>query len=166
MAWTTTTTRSSGFLVTAAVWNNEHVNNMQHLEEVAHVDFTADVSVTATTVATANQIVSAGALTYEAVPHYIEFCATRIDGGTQLFFLILRDATTVLGTLTWFPVSSVQGPVCRGYRLTPTAASHTYNVAGWNNAAATTTVQSGTGGAAGDTTTALPGYIRIWKAIT
>ena len=29
MPWTTATTRSSGFAVTAAVWNAEHVDNMR-----------------------------------------------------------------------------------------------------------------------------------------
>ena len=75
MAWTSTTTRASGFLVTAAVWNSEHVDNMTFLEEVGYAQITSDVTVTATTEATANSVVSLGAITYEAVPHMIEFSA-------------------------------------------------------------------------------------------
>ena len=33
MAWTSTTTRATGYKVTAAVWNAEIVNNMTCLEE-------------------------------------------------------------------------------------------------------------------------------------
>src|SRR5688572_33498207 len=39
MPWNTTTVRSSGFVVTAAVWNDELVENMKHLEEVAFATF-------------------------------------------------------------------------------------------------------------------------------
>jgi hypothetical protein len=149
--------------VVTASWLDDVSKSFTHLEEVAYAEFTADVSVTATTVGTANQIVSAGAVTFEAVPHMIEVWISRIDAGTQTHFVILRDVTTVLGTLTWIPLSTVASGVHLMRRITPTAASHTYNVAGWNNAASTTTVQSGTGGAAGDAAAALPGFIRIWR---
>jgi len=136
------------------------------LKQVNVTAFTADVSITATSVGTANQVVSSGAITYEAVPHLIEFYATRIDVGTQASFLILRDGTTVLGTIMWYPANAILTPVYGAHYLTPTTASHTYNVAGWNSSASTTTVQSGTGGTAGDSSTSLGGFIRITRIPT
>jgi hypothetical protein len=165
MPWTTPTTRASGYKVTAANWN-ELVNDLAFLAEVAYVEFTADVSITATTVGTANQIVSAGAVTLEAVPHMIEFFCARYIPPAVATHVILRDGTTVLGTLTDVLASSDHGEKHLARRLTPTAASHTYNVAAWNGAAGTGTMKAGTGGAAGDGTTYLPGFIRVTRLPT
>lgn len=158
-------THATSYDVLASDWNNI-INYLNTLREVAYVEFTGDVTVTATTVAGANQIVSAGAITLEAVPHMIEFyCPQATQTGVQNF-LILRDGTTVLGTLSRFAAGVSAAPVYACRRLTPTAASHTYNFASWNAAAGTWTYQAGTGGAAGDTTTDLPGFIRITRLPT
>jgi hypothetical protein len=163
--YSTPATRSSGYGVTASNWN-EYATNFAFLVQVAYVEFTADVSVSATTVGTANQIVSAGALTYEAVPHYIEFFSPRWTAPAQTGNLILRDGTTVLGTLSQF-VASQNHPDPYVLRvLTPTAASHTYNVAAWLGGAGTGTMRAGTGGAAGDATTFFPGFIRVTRIPT
>jgi hypothetical protein len=165
MPWTDPSTRATAYSVTATDWN-ALVNNQLFLAQVAYVEFTADVNVTATTVGTANQIVSAGAITYEAVPHYIEFYSPRWTAPAQTGNLILRDGTTVLGTLSQF-VSSQNHPDPYVLRvLTPTAASHTYNVAAWLGGAGTGTMRAGTGGTAGDATTFLPGFIRITRIPT
>lgn len=166
MPWTATVTRATGFPVTAAVWNSEHVDNLNFLREVNYTAFTADVSITATTVGTANQVVSSGAITYEAVPHLIEFYSPQIVSAAVAMRLILRDGTTVLGTLTQFNASIIPMGFMASTRITPTAASHTYNIAGWNAAAGTWTVKGGTGGAAGDATTYLNGYLRIRRVPT
>ena len=167
MAWTTATTRSTGFSVTAAVWNAEHVDNMNFLKEVAYQEFTADVTSSSTTVGTATQIVSAGAITFEAVPHLIELWCSRAFAGTAQMNVILRDSTTVLGTVALAAgSSSASTPFHAFRRITPTAASHTYNFAVWNASAATATFKAGTGGAAGDGSTLMPGYIRITKVPT
>lgn len=165
MPWVSIPTRSTGYNVTASNWN-DLANNFAFLTQIAYVEFTADVSVTATTVGTANQIVSAGAATYEAVPHYIEFFSPRWTAGVAAANLILRDGTTVLGTLSQF-VASQNHPDPYVLRVvTPTAASHTYNVAAWNASAATGTMRAGTGGVAGDATTFMPGFIRITRIPT
>jgi hypothetical protein len=166
MPWTTATTRATGFKVTAAVWNSEHVDNMNFLKEVAYAEFTADVSVTATTVGTANQIVSSGAATYEAVPHWIEFSCVRASSSTGALNVIVRDGTTVLGCLMFLPASTTIAPVRCRYRLTPTAASHTYNIAGWLSAAGTWVFETGTGGAAGTGNEAVPGSISVTRVPT
>jgi len=160
MPWVSPPTRSTGYLWTASN-QNDIINDLLYLVQVNYTEFTSDVSVTATTVGTANQIVSAGAITYEAVPHYIEFYSPRWTAPAAAGNLILRDGTTVLGTFSQF-VASQNHPDPYVIRvITPTAASHTYNVAAWLGAAGTGTMRAGTGGAAGDATTFLPGFIRI-----
>ena len=165
MPWTHISTHATGYLYTATDLNNAW-NNLTFLEEVAYVEFTSDVSVTATTVGTANQIVSAGAITYEAVPHLIEFHVARYTAPAQATNFILRDGTTGLGTLTQIAASDNEGSLYRARRLTPTAASHTYNVAAWLGGAGTGTVKAGTGGTAGDGSTYLPGWIRVTRIPT
>lgn len=162
MPWTHISTHSTGYLYTATDLNNAW-NDLSYLEQVAYTEFTADVSVTATTVGTANQIVSAGAITYEAVPHYIEFYSPRWTAPAQTGNLILRDGTTVLGTMSQF-VASQNHPDPYVVRvLTPTAASHTYNFAAWLGGAGSGTMRAGSGGAAGDASTFMPGFIRVTR---
>ncbi len=160
MPWSLPATRSSGYTVTATNWN-ELVNDLRFLAEIAYQEFTADVSITATAVGSANQIVSAGAATYEAAPILIEFWAARYTAPATTTQFVLRDGTTVLGTFTQTVSNQNQMPIYFARRLTPTAASHTYNVAAWNSAAGTGTVKAGSGGTAGDASTFLPGYIRV-----
>jgi hypothetical protein len=165
MPWSVPATRSTGYTVTATNWN-ELANDLGFLVEVNYTAFTADVSITATTVGTANQIVSSGAITYEAVPHMIEVYLPRYTAPAQATNIIIRDGTTVLGTLTQIVSSSSQAALSLPYRVTPTAASHTYNAAAWLGGAGTGTIKAGTGGAAGDGTTYVPGFIRISRVPT
>lgn len=158
-------TRATTYDVTATDWNNL-VNFLNSLREVNYTEFTSDVTITATTVGTAGQIVTAGAITYEAVPHLIEFYCPQATQGAAQNFLVLRDGTTVLGTLTRFASGVSAAPIYAVRRLTPSAASHTYNVASWNASASTWTYQAGTGGTAGDASTDLPGFIRISRVPT
>ena len=166
MPWTHPTTRVTGFLVTAAVWNPELVDNLNFLNEVAYAQQTSDQTATGTTVGAANQIVTATAVTYEAVPHLIEFFCPRVEAAASVLNPILRDGTTVLGSLSTVPGSGIITPFYAMVRVTPTAASHTYNVAAWNNAAGTATFRAGAGGAAGDSSTRFPLFIRITRIPT
>lgn len=165
MPWTSPSTRASGYLVTAANWN-EIVNDLLYLVPVNYTEYTADVAITATSVGTATQIVSSGAISYENVPHKIEFyCPVVVTGATGGTNIILRDGSTVLGTIARLGASTT-AVVQAERRLTPTAASHTYNIAAWHNSAGTDTYNAGTGGTAGDATTDLPGFIRITRMPT
>jgi hypothetical protein len=166
MPWNFVDTLITGHLVTAAEFD-EVAENLQFLEEVAYVEFTSDVSVTATTVATANQIVTTGPITLEAVPHLLEFYSPRVTVGTAQAFIIVRDGTTRKGTLANMTGGAdATNPFYAPYRFTPTAASHTYNVAGWVASASTTTVTAGSGGSAGDASTRMPGFIRLTRVPT
>lgn len=155
---------STGETVTAAQLNALG-NNHRFQAEVGYQEKTTDVSVTATTVGTANEIVTLGAITYDAVPHLIEFWGPRADQAASVCNVILRDGTTVLGTLTRLVASQNQPVLYLARRLTPTAASHTYNVAAWVGSG-TWTFQAGTGGTAGDSTTDLPIWIRATRIPT
>lgn len=152
-------------LVTAA-YLNQLGNSLRFLKRVAYTEFTSDVSVTATTVGTANQIVSSGAITYEAVPHLIEMQFPQYTAPAQTTRFILRDGTTVLGTVGLGPTSTNLSSPYFIRCLTPTAASHTYNFAAWLSGAGTGTVEAGTGGTAGDATTFMPGFIAIYRIPT
>lgn len=158
MPWTTITTRVTGTTITAVMWN-EIVDNLNFLKEVAYQEFIADASVTATTEVTASDIVSSGAITYEAVPHMIEFFASRVSAGAGGITLVLKDGATVVGYIGSLS-ASIGVPMLVRRRLTPTAASHTYKVAAFV-ASGTTTVRAGTGGSDD-----LPGYIRITRIPT
>jgi len=125
------------------------------LKRLAYVEFTSDVSVTATTAATANQVVSAGAVTYEAAPIEIEFWTARYTAPAQQTWLLLRDGTTILGTFGNVQASDAEPGMTLKRSITPTAASHTYNVAAYLGGAGTGTFKAGTGGSAGDGTTYL-----------
>jgi hypothetical protein len=152
-------------LVTAA-YLNQLGNSLRFLKEVAYAEQATDVSVTATTVGTANQIVSSGAVTYEAVPHLIEFYCSKITSGTGGFNMIVRDGTTVLGLILQATASTNVNPGYARFRVTPTAASHTYNIAAWLAAAGTWTVESGSGGAAGTLTESFPISITVKRIPT
>lgn len=165
MAWVIPTTRSTGYTVTAANWN-ELANDFAFLAEVNYTAFTSDVSITATTVGGANQIVSAGAITYQNVPHMIEFFCVRYVAPAQTTNVQLRDGTTVLGTVTQINSSTNQAPFYVSQRVTPTAASHTYNISAFLSGAGTGTMKAGTGGAAGDGSTFLNGFIRVSRIPT
>lgn len=166
MPWTAAATRATGFKVTAAVWNAEHVDNMNFLREVAYQEFQAPVNVTATTVGGANQIVQAGSVTYESVPHMVEFFAPNLATSTGTMFLVLRDGTTVLGTWGRFVANDSPGEAKLSRRVIPSIGAHNYNVAGWLSAAGTWNINAGNGGTAGDTTTYLPGFIRVTRIPT
>ena len=155
-----------GATATAANFGDPVRNSLIYLQEVAYVEYTADVSVTATTVGTANQIVSAGAITYENVPHMIEFYCPSFGFAANSCNIILRDSTTVLGTIARTGASGENDSLVAWRRLTPSAASHTYNIAAWLGGAGTATFNAGTGGTAGDSTTDLPGFIRIFRVPT
>ena len=163
MAYSNPSTRSTGYLVTATNWN-EYANNFKHLLEINFTQFTSDVTISGSSVGAANQIVSSGAITYEAVPTTIEFFCPRYIPPAAVTNVIVRDGTTVLGTLTVGVSNDNVGEIKVEHRLTPTAASHTYNVAAWV-VSASGTMKAGTGGTAGDATTFLPGWIRIRREI-
>jgi hypothetical protein len=158
MPWVNPSTHTTGYKVTSANWN-QFATNFQFLAELGYAEFTSPVAVTATTVATATQIVTLGAITYENVPVLIEFFTPKFATNVPRAFAVLRDGTTVLGTII-DQNATIGVSAYVAHRRTPTAGSHSYNIAVWNNAAGTTNVNGGTGGAAGDSTTYLPGWIR------
>lgn len=165
MPWVNPATRSTGYLWTAAN-TNELVNNFLFLAEVAYTEVTSDITVTATTVGTANQIIAAGSLTYEAVPHLITFHCARYTAPAQQTWHLLRDGSTVLGTVGNTQASDAEPGLTFMRRLTPTAAAHNYNIASYLGGAGTGTYKAGTGGTAGDGSTYLPMWIRVERLPT
>lgn len=156
---------STSELVTAAQLNALG-NNHRFQAEVGYAETTSDTSVSGTTVGTANQVVSLGAISYDAVPTMFEFYAARATSAASIMNIILRDGSTVLGTLAQFASGEASAPIYAAQRFTPTAASHTYNVAAWIQSAGTWTIEAGAGGTAGNATTILPAWIRATRIPT
>lgn len=151
--------------VVTAAWLTSVSQSFAYIEEINYTEFITDVSITATTVGTANQIVSSGAITYQASPTLVEFYVPRISSVNADVNVILRDGTTVLGTLAQFASGASASAVCLHRYFTPTAASHTYNIAAWLGAADTVIFDAGSGGVAGNDTTFFPGLIRISRVV-
>ena len=152
-------------LVTAA-YLNQLGNSLRFLKEVAYAELTSPVSITASTEATAQTVVSAGAITFEAVPHLIIIQAygnpPAVAGGNLVFNLY--DGSTEsgrLGTITAPTAATVRSHFRWERRITPTAASHTYSWRAWVSTG-TGTVSAGAGGAGQDPA----GYIRIVRIPT
>lgn len=162
MAWTTPTTRSTGELITASIWNTDLTNNVKEVWwEVAYVQFTADVTISGTSGAQTD-VVSSGAITYAARPTLIEFYCGQVATAPLIGEVIVAelwdDATDlgILGTVQSTANAVTIAPMYIARRLTPTAASHTYKVKAWRSGV-NGTMHAGSGGAVTD----LPGFIRV-----
>jgi hypothetical protein len=165
MPWVDPASRATGYKVTASNWD-DFVANFNFLAEIGYAEVTSGVASSATTVGTAVQVVTLGALAYEAVPTLIEFYTPRFTpSASNTSYLILRDGTTVIGVIGDTASAGTPAPLYAARRLTPTAASHTYNIASWV-VSGTSTVNAGSGGAAGDSTARLPAWIRATRLPT
>lgn len=165
MPWVDPATRATGYKVTASNWN-DYANNFNYLAEIGYAEITSGASSSATTVGTAVQVVTLGAITYEAVPTLIEFYTPRLTPAANTTYLILRDGTTVIGVMGDAAAAANPFPVYAAHRFTPTAASHSYNIAMWLGGAGTATVNAGSGGTAGDATARFPAWMRATRLPT
>lgn len=167
MPWSSPSTRSSGYKVTAANWN-ELVNNQLYQEEVAYAEITSDLTVSNSSAATAHTVVSAGAIVLEAVPHLITISAPQVqvgNVGTAFLTFDLWDDSTQLGIIGQVGNNSAAVfdlPFQRSRRIVPTAASHTYIWKAWQTAA-NGIVFAGNGTTANDHG---PAWIRITRIPT
>lgn len=170
MAWTTTTTRATGYTVTAAVWNAEIVDNMQHLEQVGLVGTSSSVVVDVTSAATSTLIISLGAITYTTELYLLRFeCAgvqrTEVATGSPTTIFGLYDGAASspvsrLGQVQAPGTSPLTVPVSRNYYFFPgSAGSHTYQIRAYNNSADSWTYVAGASG--GDV--AMPISISVYK---
>jgi len=163
VAWTSTTTRVSGNVITATIWNNELVNNMKHLEIVHYSEFVSDKTINTTTEGTAVSVIAGSSVTYEAVPHLFQFFAPSFDSNAATMHITLFDGSTAVGDLYQGAGSGnadALGACLR--RLTPSAAAHTYNVKAWI-ASGSGTIHAGAGGTGG---TRVPGFLRVTREPT
>lgn len=127
---------------------------------LAYTEFTANVAINGTTEAAANLIVQSPARTYTAKPILIEFYGPLAAPGTTWLRLTLWDGigggSVALGLLAHLQPASLLAPVHVARRLTPTAASHLYNVRGHVDAGA-----GGVNAGGGGSGLYVPGFIRI-----
>lgn len=133
--------------------------------EIAYVEFTSPVTLTGTTEGAAVSIVSAGSVAFDGstivlieayIPNFVN------DGGTTNNgrFWLYADASSIgeIGRTTQITAATATGyPVTLRRRLTPSNASHTYEIRGSSAGAAVA------GAGAGGASTVMPGFIRITK---
>jgi hypothetical protein len=129
-----------------------------------HTERTTPRTVNATVLASADQIITSGAQNYDAVLTKFEFYCPRVEPGPEQCFLIIRDGTTVLSTIARFKLSQDQPAAYVPWFTTPTAGSHTYNIAGWVQAAASWTFNAASNGNTGTSASDAPMFLRISKA--
>lgn len=135
-------------------------------KELDYVETTSNTSVTATSEGTANTVVTGNSVAYDgSTIILVEFSAyamrADINAAARTLTLVLTDGGTALGWLGEIDTSvsaSVIAPVRVSRRLTPTAASHTYDVRAYVNAG-TGVVYAGAGGSGA----AMPAYLRITR---
>ena len=146
----------SSELVTAG-WLDDVSKSFTHLERVAvATDVTSNVVVDVTTTGTSQLIIALPAVTYEAVPHEIFLDGpgiqrTQVATTSPSTFIGLYDgaAASHMGDMCQFQVSSTDvgtTPMHARCTFTPTAASHTYQIRGYNNTADSWTILAGAGG--------------------
>lgn len=131
---------------------------------IAHDEVASNQTSTTTTAATATQIIAGSAIAYDGSVILIEFFCPEVYhsvASTAVFFE-LYDAASGLGLIAAArSISTANGDMVYGFRrLTPSVATHTYNIRMWVAAAGTATAVAGGGGAAG---TAVPMFLRITK---
>lgn len=131
--------------------------------EYDYVQKTSNTTLSATSAATANTIVTANAVTFDgSTAAVIEFYCPTTDrsGGATLIALWLYDGSSEVGAIYYsVAVTTARLGIYASYRLTPSAASHTYSIRGSVNASSAD-INAGAAGSGNF----MPCYIRIRKA--
>lgn len=123
-----------------------------------YVERTTNLVVTATSAATAQAFISGNAVSYDGSTRIrIEaFVASSDITGNQFLQLELYDGSTDLGILTSYGSASNSGMQIYGCRfLTPSNASHTYNIKTWKTGGTANLYAAGT---------YLPAFLSITEA--
>jgi len=129
-----------------------------------YVQVTTAVTVSSTTEVTPTDVVSLGAITYDAVPIWIEaFGPDVAASGSEAILFFWWDASTELcrALEARTTASGDEKGWKASMRLTPSAGSHTYKIAAQKG---TGTCSLSAGSGSGGAGTYAPIYIRAWKA--
>lgn len=136
--------------------------------ELDRVTATAAVTVSGTSAASPTTVLTCSAVTFDGGAVDIEFFSPSVitPGATNGFVAIcLYESTTSLGNmavvLSGNSTANIRAAVMCRFRITPTAAAHTYIIKAYRDGGAgTASIQAGAGGS----DTLVPMYARIIKA--
>jgi hypothetical protein len=126
---------------------------------LAYTEFTSTVSVTATT-DPGTTLVSSGSITCDGSPLWVEFSCAEVTNSASLqdsLMNLLVDGVVTGFSDFVFPTTAAS-PCLWRRRLTPSAGTHTFGVAG-RTTSGTTQFIAGSGSGS----TRMPGYIRVTK---
>jgi hypothetical protein len=130
--------------------------------EFDYVPKTTNTTLSATSAATANTIVTGNAVTYDgstAIEIVFSCPTTDRSGGATLIALWLYDGSSEVGSLYYsVAATTARVGIYASYRLTPSAAAHTYSIRGSVNASSAD-INAGAAGSGNFT----PCYIRQTK---
>lgn len=152
MTWAALSTRSTGELITAAIWNQDIVANLNALKlpNSAHYELTGTSDYTTASTSFANVDATDGKLSLSITlavqaDVLVHFHGSGVNSTGNIYFDVTRNGTRIAGDdgMVKYPSGSVQG--FEFTRLVPSvpAGAQTFNLQ-WKVAAGTATLYSGT----------------------
>lgn len=149
------------------IWRSDGTDAGWAPAEMDYAQITADASITATVVGSANTVISGASVTYEALPHIIEFYTvylgpdTAVAGRSISIYLFVDGSVESRLGIAFSQVAgiSMTHSVTLRRRYTPTAGAHTFSIRA--------IVSAGTGsvgGGAGGGSANAPAYLRVTRA--
>lgn len=129
--------------------------------EFGYDKITANVTVSSATEATGTTVIACAAHTFDGAAVWAHFFCPRVIPGDLCFVSLFEGATQIcrLGEIAAAAAATVTSPVSLWFRMTPSAAAHTFTVTA-NRGAVDTTIVAHAGG----TATEGPTFIRFVKA--
>jgi hypothetical protein len=132
--------------------------------ELTSAQITASVAITNLAIGSAQLVVGTPARVYDALPIVVEFSSANVltpAAASASIHLVLTDGTTPVAEIAVLAgVSQISAPVLARVRLTPTAASHTYQIFAFVSPSGPGQVNAGTGTSGSYS----PAAIRITRA--
>lgn len=163
MGWTGPTTRATGDLITASIWNTDIVDNLDALRtSLDYAQITSDFTTTATTVDTAGTVVTGTSQAWDGADVYVEFYTPSLSadaqGGDRRVYV--ERGGTIVGEARAGAQTGAGDPFLFSAKDdNPPADTYSYRARAYTNTG-TLTLGAGAGGSA----VFVPAYLRVSSA--